>query len=425
VTPTPTGHNEQVPQPSVPFSSAASFSSTDPSSADPGLTAGGLVDLQAVWEALAQADPLWAVLSEPEKAGRQWDVDAFMASGEDQIARELATFGDLGGVLPDRALAVDFGSGVGRLSQPLATRFERVVGIDISPTMIEVARRLNVHGDRVEYVLNDKPAFPFLPTGIASFVSTMITLQHVPPAAIRTYLGEFFRIAKPGAGIVFQLPSHYSDTYLPADATDAPVPTAARVAQIRHDGTLPTLSPGEQSTITVTVRNASDETWLQSARHPLQIGNHWLAGDRGAVAYDDGRARLPGRVAPGEEVEIALDITAPSARGRYVLQLDVVQEGVCWFAQTGNPPAEFAATVARTGSLFRRRERRAVAHYVGGTFEDLISPTSTVAPMFEMNGIPRDEVEAFVVANSGVLLGAEEWVNEWVSYTYYVQVAGT
>src|SRR4051794_27340086 len=113
--------------------------------------------LQAVWEAQARADPLWAVLSEPDKAGRRWDMSAFMATGEEHVAKTLARFADLGGTFPDHHVVVDFGSGVGRLSQAWADRFEHVIGVDISPTMIAVARRVNRHGERVEYILNDRP----------------------------------------------------------------------------------------------------------------------------------------------------------------------------------------------------------------------------------------------------------------------------
>jgi hypothetical protein len=36
---------------------------------------------QENWEALAETDPLWAVLSEPEKRGNLWDVGEFYRSG--------------------------------------------------------------------------------------------------------------------------------------------------------------------------------------------------------------------------------------------------------------------------------------------------------------------------------------------------------
>ena len=41
--------------------------------------------MQTTWERLAQIDPLWAVLSEPDKKGRAWDVDEFFATGQHEI----------------------------------------------------------------------------------------------------------------------------------------------------------------------------------------------------------------------------------------------------------------------------------------------------------------------------------------------------
>ena len=46
-----------------------------------------LADVERTWERLAQIDPLWAVLSEPDKKGRTWDVAEFLATGEAEIAR--------------------------------------------------------------------------------------------------------------------------------------------------------------------------------------------------------------------------------------------------------------------------------------------------------------------------------------------------
>jgi 2-polyprenyl-3-methyl-5-hydroxy-6-metoxy-1,4-benzoquinol methylase len=50
--------------------------------------------------------------------------------------------------------ALDFGCGVGRLTQALATHYDKVDGVDISWEMINLARRHNQHGDRVKYFAN-------------------------------------------------------------------------------------------------------------------------------------------------------------------------------------------------------------------------------------------------------------------------------
>ena len=145
----------------------------------------GLRETTAVWEAHAQADPLWAVLSDPVRAGRRWDLDTFLESGRHQVDQALGRLDALGGTLVDHDWAVDFGSGVGRLSQALGDRFERVLGLDVSPTMVAVARRLNRHGDRVTFRCNDSDRLEGVASGSVSLALSFITLQHVPPALAR------------------------------------------------------------------------------------------------------------------------------------------------------------------------------------------------------------------------------------------------
>ena len=54
------------------------------------------------------------------------------------------------GTALNRGIAIDFGYGVGRLTQPLASRFDLAIGIDISPTMIEAAVKLNRFGNKAQ-----------------------------------------------------------------------------------------------------------------------------------------------------------------------------------------------------------------------------------------------------------------------------------
>jgi hypothetical protein len=42
-------------------------------------------------------------------------------------------------------------------------------------------------------------------------------------------------------------------------------------------------------------------------------------------------------VAPGESADLACEFAAPDRPGRYRLELDMVDEGICWFGSTGSP----------------------------------------------------------------------------------------
>src|SRR5437867_2168868 len=86
------------------------------------------------WEDLARTDPLWAILSDPAKRGNRWDEQQFFHTGEEEIREVLRHIGSLGLRLR-HARALDFGCGVGRLTQALAGRFTETHGVDISPSM--------------------------------------------------------------------------------------------------------------------------------------------------------------------------------------------------------------------------------------------------------------------------------------------------
>jgi hypothetical protein len=64
------------------------------------------------------------------------------------------------------------------------------------------------------------------------------------------------------------------------------------------------------------------------------------------LIQDDGRASLPGEIASGQQCHVTLEISAPADPGEYVLECDVVHEGISWFADKGSEPWRTRMTVA-------------------------------------------------------------------------------
>jgi SAM-dependent methyltransferase len=162
-----------------------------------------LQDLQKNWDRMGSDDPLWAIMTLPRYKGGRWDPDAFFESGRRQITAIMDHAGSLG--QSSRGTALDFGCGVGRLSQALADHFDSVIGVDIAPSMIAEARARNQHDDKVTYVLNDQPDLSFFADESFDFIYTEITLMHMEPRYSTNYIAEFFRIGRPGALVVFQV----------------------------------------------------------------------------------------------------------------------------------------------------------------------------------------------------------------------------
>jgi ubiquinone/menaquinone biosynthesis C-methylase UbiE len=116
------------------------------------------------------------------------------------------------GVLLPRGRALDFGCGVGRLTEPLADYFNEVCGVDIASSMIELASTYNAHKDRCKYYLNETDDLGLFREDSFDFIYTNITLQHMEPRYFKNYIREFLRVLSPSGLLMFQLPSEPART---------------------------------------------------------------------------------------------------------------------------------------------------------------------------------------------------------------------
>lgn len=146
---------------------------------------------------------MWAVLTAEEKRGRKWKPEEFFATGREEVSRALCTIRDAGVTLKE-GTALDFGCGMGRLSQALAEHFERVDGVDVSASMIRQAQEFNKRPEKVEYHLNVKTDLSLFPKNRFDFIYSAIVLQHIPPQDQLLYIAEFMDLLKIGGVAYFQ-----------------------------------------------------------------------------------------------------------------------------------------------------------------------------------------------------------------------------
>ena len=91
-----------------------------------------LKHLQPQWDEWGKRDPLWAILSDHGERS----LEDFFARGRAEIAQRLEGL-QAKGVDPPRLRALDFGCGMGRLTQALCDHFAECDGVDVAPSMIE------------------------------------------------------------------------------------------------------------------------------------------------------------------------------------------------------------------------------------------------------------------------------------------------
>lgn len=164
-------------------------------------------DLKTNWDAMGRDDPLFAIASWAEKKGNKWDLEEFLQTGLDEIEQVVACLERLGVPAAARqGRALDFGCGVGRLTQALALHFDSVTGVDIAASMIDMAREINRHGEKCKYVLNDTNNLSQFSDASFDFIYSNITLQHMEPRYARVYIREFVRLLDTSGVLLFQLP---------------------------------------------------------------------------------------------------------------------------------------------------------------------------------------------------------------------------
>jgi SAM-dependent methyltransferase len=156
------------------------------------------------WDRLARTDPYFAVLTEPKYHGDLSESDRaeFFRTGEAHVSEVLSIIRSR--LHPEfaPARALDFGCGVGRVLIPLAARCCEVTGVDVSPAMLEEARRnCDAAGaSQVRLIRSDDNLSEI--RGEFDFVHSYIVLQHIPVERGERLVGELARrLAPDGIGV--------------------------------------------------------------------------------------------------------------------------------------------------------------------------------------------------------------------------------
>ncbi len=172
----------------------------------------------------------WGTESSFEAKYRRICVDPEIeATSDEGVLRQLwekRTREDLSYLLDDIPLKADWtclevGCGVGRLLEPIAARCRKVVGVDISPNMIEFATESLRGVSNVELHLSDGRGFPAVADESVDWVYSHLAFQHMTlHEIVEANLSECARVLKPGGYLRIQTWS------------EAPIPIGQRVKNV-------------------------------------------------------------------------------------------------------------------------------------------------------------------------------------------------
>ena len=99
----------------------------------------------------------------------------------------------------------------------------------------------------------------------------------------------------------------------------------------------------------VRIKNTGDTLWpgceRSAGKLQITLGSHWLNPNGQVAAREEGRRPLPADLAPGQETSLSFTVAAPPDPGNFVLEIDMLQEGVSWFGGKGSQTLRTRVTV--------------------------------------------------------------------------------
>jgi ubiquinone/menaquinone biosynthesis C-methylase UbiE len=153
------------------------------------------------WEIWGKENPYYGVLTDPKFLSANLSDEAlheFFGSGEqhvDHLCRLIRT--RIRSDFEPRSV-LDYGCGTGRIAIPFARRAQRVVGIDVSPSMLEEARkscsRFGI--ERVQLLHLDE--MDSLEPGSFNLIHSFVVFQHVPVARGEVLMEKLVRLLAEG-----------------------------------------------------------------------------------------------------------------------------------------------------------------------------------------------------------------------------------
>jgi len=142
-----------------------------------------MLSTDKAWEKWGKADPYYGVLSADVYRKENLNADnkkAFFESGEEYIEFILKNINEHVDNSFSPGKCLDFGCGVGRLVIPLAKRYKDVAGIDVSDSMLELARR-NCQDNGIsnaDFYKSDDDLSAI--NGKFDLITSCLVFQHIP-----------------------------------------------------------------------------------------------------------------------------------------------------------------------------------------------------------------------------------------------------
>lgn len=102
---------------------------------------------------------------------------------------------------------------------------------------------------------------------------------------------------------------------------------------------------GQRIEIPFLIENLGREPWSSRGKNPILLSFHLFDGEKNIIQYNNRRFPLPHEFKSGQSARVTANVISPLEKGKYILEFDLVKEGITWFKDYGSPTAKIALKV--------------------------------------------------------------------------------
>jgi len=104
---------------------------------------------------------------------------------------------------------------------------------------------------------------------------------------------------------------------------------------------------GTRIKIQFSIKNTGTNPWHPKDKHPCLFSYHLQNKNGETGQYDNRRFTLPGKVRPGQNIDLPIILRIPLKAGDYILEFDLLREGAAWFKDYGSKTEEISLHVKK------------------------------------------------------------------------------
>ena len=184
-------------------------------------------------------------------------------------------------------------------------------------------------------------------------------------------------------------------------------------ASIRAEKKTYSVKAGDKLHIGFQLKNTGQKTWSSSAENPCLLSYHLLDEDGQISRYDNRRFSLPKDTLPGQKVDFTIDVKSPLQKGQYILEFDLLREGLSWFKDYGSKTLKITLNVLNREWIEDGMEW--TLDY--GTFTKFTSNVEELNTLFRLIRLTLNQSEVEFTGQTGKISGfsaGTEYPQIWV-----------